>query len=136
MDTTPPVLVSATLAGVALSLLYDEPLQTTGVSASEFAVTINGFGVRVIAAAVNGRTVTISIARPPAPGDTVRVSYARKPAPTIRRSLTRIRPPKTQATRLRPPTKTSTNPPAPPIRRVQTRIRPRTVRSFLRKPAV
>ena len=82
-DNTPPSLSAAAVNGAALTLTYDEALDTNSVPAeSAFTVLVNGSTVALANAgpvAISGSAVTLTLAAATAAGDTVTVSYA---APT------------------------------------------------------
>ena len=80
-DTRAPSLVSASIAGTALTLTYDEALDTASVPASRGAFSVRAAGVLNHVAAVRdwisiaGREVTLILTRAVAADDTVTVSY-------------------------------------------------------------
>ena len=78
-DTTPPALQTAVADGTALTLTYSETLDTDSVpDADDFTVKVAGSAVSLAAnspVAVNGSTVTLTLASAPANGQSVTVSY-------------------------------------------------------------
>ena len=74
-DTTPPVLVSATVDGISLVLAYDEALDTGSVPViGDFSIDTDGAAV-LNAVGVRGTDVTLTLSPGVASGDTVTVSY-------------------------------------------------------------
>lgn len=78
-DTTPPSLVGAEVRGNALSLSFNEALQTSKLpSAADFTVRVNGNVLASTAysvAAASGATLDLRLATAVGVGDVVRVSY-------------------------------------------------------------
>jgi uncharacterized repeat protein (TIGR02059 family) len=80
-DTTAPTLLSASLntAGTVLSLAYNETLNATTASASDFTVSVNGVPYSVSSVAVSSSVVQLTLGSAVEAGSTVTVSYT---APT------------------------------------------------------
>ena len=80
-DTTAPTLLSASLntAGTVLSLSYNETLNATTASASDFTVSVNGVPYSVSSVAISTSVVQLSLGSAVEAGSTVTVSYT---APT------------------------------------------------------
>ena len=75
-DTRAPALASAAIAGTALTLTYDEALDTGSVPVrTAFIVQWGNFNRTVSRVAVSGRTVVLTMARAAGTADTVTVSY-------------------------------------------------------------
>ena len=75
-DTTAPTLSSAAINGAALTLTYDENLDSASVPASiAFEVTVADTSVSVNTVAVSGATVTLTLSTGAAYGDTVSLDY-------------------------------------------------------------
>ncbi|MHB8643094.1 MAG: OmpL47-type beta-barrel domain-containing protein [Gaiellaceae bacterium] len=76
-DTTPPTFVSASVDSPALTLTFDEALNTGSTPAgSAFTVDQNGSAqANPTAVSVSGSTVTLTLAAPIRNGDTVTVAY-------------------------------------------------------------
>ena len=76
MDTTAPVLMSATTTALELKLFYDENLDAGSEPApSAFTVTVNGASRAVTGVALDETKVTLTLAPAVRAGDLVRVSY-------------------------------------------------------------
>ena len=76
-ETTPPELSTATVDGATLTLTYDEDLDENSESSSDaFSVTVGGTGRAVDGTAVEGDTVTLTLASAVTAEETVTVSYA------------------------------------------------------------
>ena len=79
-EITPPKLSGATVDGTTLTLTYDEALDENSVPAAEtFTVSVDGNARAVDGVAVNGSTVTLTLASAVAADDAVTISYV---APT------------------------------------------------------
>lgn len=80
-DVTAPTLVSASLntAGTVLSLAYNETLNATTASASDFTVSVNGVPYSVSSVAISTSIVQLTLGSAVEAGRTVTVSYT---APT------------------------------------------------------
>ncbi|GDX19374.1 hypothetical protein LBMAG07_02950 [Actinomycetes bacterium] len=80
-DTTAPTLLSASIntAGTVLSLAYNETLNATTASASDFTVSVNGVPYSVSSVAISTSVVQLSLGSAVEAGSTVTVSYT---APT------------------------------------------------------
>ena len=80
-DTTAPTLLSASLntAGTVLSLSYNETLNATTASASDFTVSVNGVSYSVSSVAISTSVVQLTLGSAVEAGKTVTVSYT---APT------------------------------------------------------
>jgi len=80
-DSTAPTLLSASLntAGTVLSLAYNETLNATTASASDFTVSVNGVPYSVSSVAISTSVVQLSLGSAVEAGQTVTVSYT---APT------------------------------------------------------
>ncbi len=74
-DETPPALSTATVDGAALTLTWDEPLQTAAPLAAAFAVTVAGGARGVSGVEVNGAAVVLTLASAVTPGQAVTVTY-------------------------------------------------------------
>ena len=75
-ETTPPELSTATVDGATLTLTYDEDLDENSEPSSDaFSVTVGGTGRAVDGTAVEGDTVTLTLASAVTAEDTVTVSY-------------------------------------------------------------
>ena len=75
-ETTPPELSSAAVDGVALTLTFDEALDTgDAADRSAFTVTVAGSGRGVDTVAVSGSAVTLTLVTAVAAGDAVTVDY-------------------------------------------------------------
>ena len=75
-DTTAPTLSRATAIGTALTLVYDEPLDTGSVPANtDFSVTVAGAARTVSTVVVRGPLVLLVSSNAYTPGETVTVSY-------------------------------------------------------------
>ena len=76
-ETTPPELSTATVDGATLTLTYDEALdENSEPSPDAFSVTVGGTGQAVDGVAVEGDTVTLTLASAVTAEETVTVSYA------------------------------------------------------------
>ena len=76
-ETTPPELSTATVDGATLTLTYDEDLDENSEPSSDaFSVTVGGTGRAVDGTAVEGDTVTLTLASAVTAEETVTVSYA------------------------------------------------------------
>ena len=76
IDLTPPNLTNAAVNGAALTLGYNEPLDSGSVPASSaYAVLVNAGARSVSAVAVSGSTVTLTLSSPVTSGQTVTLSY-------------------------------------------------------------
>lgn len=76
LDLTPPNLTSAAVNGAALTLGYNEPLDSGSLPASSaYAVLVNAGARSVNAVAVSGSTVTLTLSSPVTSGQTVTLSY-------------------------------------------------------------
>ena len=80
VETTAPVLSSATVLGATLTLTYGEALDTASIpDAADFTVQVDGSPVSLASGtpvAVGGQTVTLTLASAVTQGQTVTVSYA------------------------------------------------------------
>ncbi len=70
-----PVLQTATVNGNTVTLAYNETLSPIGPGAGSYAVTVAGTPVLVLATAVSGQTVVLTLATPVANGQAVTVGY-------------------------------------------------------------
>ncbi len=75
-DTTAPTVSSAAVNGTALTITYNENLDTNSVPApGQFTVTVDGSGQTPTGVAINGKTVTLTLGTAVATGQTVTVAY-------------------------------------------------------------
>ena len=70
-----PVLQTATVNGNTVTLAYNEALSPVGPAALSFNVTVGGTAVAVLATAVSGQNVVLTLATPVANGQAVTVAY-------------------------------------------------------------
>ena len=76
IDETAPTLLSATVEGTALKLVYDEALKATPAPvASDFTVTVAGSARTVSGVAISGATVTLTLSSAVSSGETVTLDY-------------------------------------------------------------
>ena len=75
-DTTLPLLSTATVDGITLTLTYNEALGASTPSTGTYTVTAAGNPVDVNSVAISGMTVTLTLATAVTGGDTVTLSYA------------------------------------------------------------
>ena len=76
IDETAPTLLSATVEGTALKLVYDEALKATPAPvASDFTVTVAGSARTVTGVAISGATVTLTLSSAVSSGETVTLDY-------------------------------------------------------------
>ena len=80
IDTSPPVLLRATVNGSTLVLAYNETLESA--SADAFAVTIEGNAVTVYEVSVSGSVVTLTLGHAAEANQTVTVDYTPRTSPT------------------------------------------------------
>ena len=74
-DTTAPTLSTATVVGAALTLTYNEALNTALPAVGAFTVTITGGSATVNAVSISGSAVTLTLSPAVTAGETVVVSY-------------------------------------------------------------
>ena len=80
-DATAPTLSTATVAGTALVLTYDEALDEDSVPpADAFTVTVAGSSRDVDSVAISGMAVTLTLASAVTSGQTVTVGYTAPPS--------------------------------------------------------
>ena len=79
-DTTAPTLTTAAVNGASLVLTYDEALDTTSTPArSAYTVTVAGSQRGIVAVAIGGSAVTLTLSPPVTDGQAVTVSYTVPP---------------------------------------------------------
>ena len=77
LDTQPPSFSSAAVNGAALTITYNENLDTGSVpAAGDFTVTVDGSERTVSMVEVSAATVTLTLASAVFAAETVTVSYA------------------------------------------------------------
>ena len=73
---TAPVVSSADISGMALTLIFDQALDGDSVPASSaFSVSLDGTAVSVSAITVSGSSIILTLSSSPTPSTTVKVSY-------------------------------------------------------------
>ncbi|MFA5667606.1 MAG: DUF2341 domain-containing protein [Balneolaceae bacterium] len=76
VDITPPTIVSSTVYGNELSLVYNENLKESSIPAtSNYVLRVNGTPISITAIQVSGKKVYISFNPSIAPGDNVSLDY-------------------------------------------------------------